>query len=160
MIKSFLNGSFWMIAGNLASKMVALFLNAAIVRLITPAEYGTYSLYYGYMLLFIAFSNFGISIAVQRISAKSNSIEKSEISERISTALFCYLFIALIVTISLLLFEGSIGTYLFNNNFNSIFYRLTIILFLFNSISNLPLDILIGFKSFKKYALRIFFSIY
>ena len=146
-MKNIIKNSYRVVLSSVITKISNLFILSSLSRLLSKSELGLYNIYINTGTSFNQLLDFGLTIQMQRISAKYNSENKNIIGNKIGASLLFLLLINFIFCILIVLFQKQVASlFFYNNNFN-IF--LLIPLIFFEGLNQYFLFLIIGFGEFK-----------
>jgi O-antigen/teichoic acid export membrane protein len=146
-MKNIIKNSYRVVLSSIITKISNLFILSSLSRLLSKSELGLYNIYINTGTSFNQLLDFGLTIQMQRISAKYNNENKNILGNKIGASLLFLIIINLFFCFLLFLFQKQVASlFFYNNNFN-IF--LLIPLIFFEGLNQYFLFLMIGFGEFK-----------
>jgi O-antigen/teichoic acid export membrane protein len=146
-MKNIIKNSYRVVLSSIITKISNLFILSSLSRLLTKSELGLYNIYINTGTSFNQLLDFGLTIQMQRISAKYNNENKNILGNKIGASLLFLIVVNFVFCFLLFLFQKQVASlFFYNNNFN-IF--LLIPLIFFEGLNQYFLFLMIGFGEFK-----------
>jgi O-antigen/teichoic acid export membrane protein len=147
-------GTLFLFIGGTLSTIIAALCSIIVARLLGPELYGAYSLCIAVASFLLLFTDFGISPALIKFSAKLKAENKfGQLACMIKHGLLFKLAISFTILCIGLIFSDILATFIINRPELSFLVRISIFLVLFNSLFSAINSILIGFNDMKKSSL-------
>lgn len=151
--ETILNGSTWLIAGQVFSKIMVLIGSIIVARIIGKEIYGELAIFKSTINTFTTISSAAFGVAATKYIAEYHNIDIRKISRIISlTSIIVFVF-AVVFTLLIIIFSSYLSISFLKNNQLETGLKISGIILLFSSINGLQQGIWMGFEKFKKISL-------
>lgn len=128
-------GGFFLFTGNALSLIILAIGSIIVARLLGPDNYGLYSLSLVVPSILAGFTDFGISYALTRFSAKFRAESKSDlVASILKSGLLFKLIIGILMSLICFIFSDTFATYILNRSGMSFLVRIASFMILFQTI--------------------------
>ena len=128
-------GGFFLFTGNALSFIILAIGSIIVARLLGPDNYGLYSLSLIVPSILAGFTDFGISYALTRFSAKFRAESKSDlVASILKSGLLFKLIIGILMSLICFIFSDIFATYILNRSGMSFLVRIASFMILFQTI--------------------------
>jgi O-antigen/teichoic acid export membrane protein len=156
--KTILNGTAWLIIGQIISKLSVLIGAIVVARIIGREIYGEFAILKSTINTFTSISSAAFGIAATKYIAEYRVTDISKIGRIISLTTTIVLVFASAFTILIIVFSSQLSISLLDNNQLEYGLKISAIILLFSSINGLQQGIWMGFEEFKIISLVNVFS--
>ena len=156
--KTIVNGSTWLIIGQIFSKLSVLIGAIFVARIIGKEIYGELAILKSTINTFTSISSAAFGIAATKYIAEYRVTDIPKISRIISLTTIIVFVFASAFTILIIVFSSQLSISLLDNNQLENGLKISAIILLFSSINGLQQGIWIGFEKFKIISLVNVFS--
>lgn len=151
-IKELVSSSLWSIVGTLISKVLLFVIWIIVARLLSPGQYGEFSIIKSTTLMFADFVGFSFSIAATKYIAQYSLCDKRRVEKLIGLFLISSIVIGFVAFIMVYLSANWICSNFFKAEYLFGYLQCSSIVMLVSILNNSQLGILRGFNCYKEIA--------